>query len=188
MARRRRHYRGITSVNLGGYLPVELDDNVKVMDVLAGAAVGVIGSAALKAVLNKFGGDIYAKVKGTVGPAMPLVSGLATGLVLYYAQRNMNASRAKGHYVGAVAAGAAATVLAYAPKLSEMLPAGLLDFSDVVSVNLGYLGGYNGLLVNDTSDQFNGLLVTDTSDSLNGLAAMSMGEEDDDGLTSLAAM
>jgi len=187
MARRRRRYHGITSVNLGGYMPVELDDNVKVMDVLAGAAVGVIGSAALKAALNKFGGEVYAKIKDTVGPALPLLTGIGTGMVLYYAQRNMNSSRAKGHYVGAVAAGAAATVLAYAPRLSAMLPAGLVDFSDVVSVNLGGMGGYSGLLVNDSSD-FNGLLVSDTSDSLNGLAAMSMGEEDDDGLTSLAAM
>lgn len=203
MARRRR-YHGITSVSLGQF-PIGLNDSVTVMDVLAGAAVGVAGSALLKGLLNKFGGETYAKLKGSVGPAMPLLASVGTAAALYYAQKGSN--RARGHAVGAVAAGAAATLLGYLPKLTEA--AGVtqyFDFSDVVSVNLGGLGNYsgllvadqsdamngynayNGLLVADQSDSLNGLIVADRSDSLNELAAYSMGEESDDGLTSLSAM
>jgi hypothetical protein len=185
-----KQYRGITSISLGA-MPVELNDSVKVMDVLVGAAVGVIGSGALRALLNKFAGETYQSVKGTLGPALPLLTGLGTGLVLYYAQKNMAVGRAKGHLVGAVGAGVAATVMSYLPKIGEMLPKEwALDFSDVVSLNLGGLGryaDYSGLLVSDQSD-FNGLLVADKSDDLNQLAAYAMGDEDDDGLMSLSAM
>jgi hypothetical protein len=114
-------------------------------------------------------------------------------LVLYYAQRNMNESRGKGHLVGAVAAGAASSALAALPEYTKDFKDGdgkpYFDFSDIVSLNLGYLGRYNGLLVNDASDQFNGLLVNDKSDSLNQLAAYSMGEDhDEDGLMALSVM
>lgn len=176
--RRRRSYRGITSLNLGN-LPVGLDDSVQVKDVLMGVAVGLVGAAGVKAVLNKFAPTIYAKVSGIAGPAIPLVTGIAAGAVLYYAQKG--SGRARGHAVGAAMAGLAVTLMAYLPKLN--IPG--LDFNEVVALNLSGMGGYNGLLVNDSSD-FQGLLVSDNSDSLNELAAMSMGD-DHDGLASLAA-
>ena len=181
MARRRRSYRGITSISLGAF-PVGLDDQVKVMDVIMGVAAGLVGAAGAKALLNKFAPDIYGKVKDVLGPAIPLATGGLAAAALYYAQGG--SSRARGHAVGAVMAGLAATLTAYLPKLN--IP--YLDFSDVVSVNLGSMGGYGGLLVADTSDQFNGLLVNDRSDDLNQLAAYSMGDESDDGLHSLASM
>jgi hypothetical protein len=53
MARRKHRLHGITSISLGGLYPVGINDSVKVMDVLAGAAVGVAGSALLKGLLNK---------------------------------------------------------------------------------------------------------------------------------------
>lgn len=179
MARRRRRYHGITSLNLGA-LPVGLDDSVKVGDLLMGIGVGLVGAAAVKAALNKFAPALYAQVRDMAGAAIPAVTGLAAGAVLYYAQRNSSPARAKAHAVGAFAAGTAVTLMAYLPKLSGVVPG--LDFSDVVALNLG---GYNGLLVADNSDQFNGLLVADNSDSLNELAAYSMGD-DNDGLAALA--
>lgn len=170
---RRRHYRGITSLNLGNF-PISFTDSVSVGDVLMGVGVGLVGAAGVKAVLNKFAPALYQKVKDMVGPAIPLLTGISAAAVLYYAQKGN--SRARGHAVGAVTAGLAITLMSYLPKLQ--LPG--LDFSDVVSLNLG---GYNGLLVADNSD-FNGLIVADNSDSLNELAAMSMGD-DNDGLMSL---
>ena len=178
---RRHKYHGITSISLGE-MPVKLDDQVKVQDVLLGVAAGLLASAGVKAVLNKFAPDVYAKIKDTAGPAIPLLTGISAAAVLYYAQKG--SSMAKGHAVGAVAAGLAATLMSYLP--SRKIP--YLDFSDVVSLNLSGVGGYSGLLVNDHSDQFNGLLVNDKSDSLNQLAAYSMGEEDEDGLMALSAM
>ncbi len=180
MARRRRSFRGITSLNLGNF-PVSMSDSVNVGDVLMGVGVGLVGAAGVKAVLNKFAPALYAKVRDMAGPAIPLITGISAGAVLYYAQKG--SSRARGHAVGAAMAGLAITLMSYLPKLN--LPG--LDFSDVVALNLGGLGGYNGLLVADNSDSnaYHGLIVADTSDSLNELAAMSMGD-DDDGLMSLS--
>lgn len=177
---RRRSYRGITSLTLGA-LPISLNDSVRFGDLLMGVGVGLVGAAAVKAALNKFAPALYAQVRDMAGAAIPAVTGLAAGAVLYYAQRNSNSTRAKAHAIGAITAGAAVTLMAYLPKLSGVVPG--LDFSDVVALNLG---GYNGLLVADNSDQFNGLLVADQSDSLNELAAYSMGDSDDDGLAALA--
>jgi hypothetical protein len=169
MARRRRSYRGITSLNLGA-LPVGLDDSVQVKDVIMGVAVGLVGAAGVKAALNKFAPGIMTKIRDMAGPAIPLITGVAAGAALYYVQKG--SSRARGHAVGAAMAGLAVTLMSYLPKLN--IPG--LDFNEVVSLNLSGLGGYNGLLVNDSSD-FNGLLVSDNSDSLNELAAMSMDED-----------
>lgn len=184
MARRHRRYSGITSISLNG-LTDYLSSNVKVMDVGVGVIVGVGVAALVKGALNKFAPDMYAKVRDTLGQAVPFVSSLAAGAVLYYAQRNMNRSRGTAHAVGAIAAGLAVTTLAYLPKLTAAtgLP---LDFSEVVAINLNGLGGYGGLLVDDAvKAQYNGLLVADKSDALNELAAYSMGDSDDDGLSSL---
>lgn len=181
----RKHYRGITSISLGNF-PISLNESVKVMDVVAGAVVGVGVAAAVKGALNKFAPSLYAQVRTTLGPAVPLASSLAAGAVLYYAQAGSNRSRGKGHAVGALAAGLAVTAMAYLPKLAEMtgLP---FDFSEVVAVNLNGLGGYGGLLVDDAAGRaYNGLLVADRSDSLNELAAYSMGDTDDDGMSALS--
>lgn len=179
MARRRRSFRGITSLNLGNF-PVSLDDSVKVSDVLVGVAVGLVGAAGVKAVLNKFVPDVYAKVRDMAGPAIPLVTGIGAAAVLFYAQKG--SGRAKGHAVGAAMAGLAVTLLGYLPKLN--IPG--LDFNEVVSLNLSGMGDYSGLLVADRSDALNGLLVADRSDSLNELAAYSLGDEENDGLMALS--
>lgn len=185
MARRRRRYHGITSISLGN-LPVGLNDHVAVQDVLLGIVAGLGASAVLKGLLNKFLPVQYAQLKNAAGPAVPLLASAGAGAALYMLQKGSD--RAKGHAVGAVAAGLAVTVMGYLPKVASMIPGVPFDFSDVVSVNLGGLGGYGGLLVADSSDQFNGLLVADKSDDLNQLAAYSMGDSDDDGLESLAAI
>jgi len=182
--RRSRRFHGITSLNLSAF-PVSLDDSVTVMDVLIGAAVGLLGAGAVKGGFKKFAPDMYNKVAGVVGPAIPILTGGISAALLYYAQKG--SARARGHAVGAALAGVTLTLQAAFAKMN--IP--MLDFNEVVSLNLSGMGGYNGLLVSDTSDAlngFNGLIVDDKSDSLNELAAYSMGEEDDDGLASLAGM
>lgn len=192
MARhRRRRFHGITSIALNG-LPVGLGDQVKTQDVLLGAAAGMAATTLIKGLLNKFLGSTWASLKGTLGPAVPLVVSFASAAALFYGQKG--SPRAKGHAVGAVTAGVAVTVIGLLPKLQAMLPVAAqpyFDFSEVVGINLNGLGGY-GMLVNDNArsvaSAYNGLLVNDRSDSLNELAAYSMGSfvDDSDGLEALA--
>lgn len=190
MARRRhrRHYRGITSVNLGALPGLDmLDKSANGMDVLIGAAVGFVGGQVVSGLAMKYLPEsVTSMLVGSDGKPsiiskiLPLVVSGAAGAILYYAQKK--SSRGYGHLVGSLAVGAAFTVREF---LKDQTIAGI-TFSEVVGVNLG---GYSGLLVADNTGMngFAGLLVDDntgTKASLNQLGALSMGG-DDDGLYSL---
>ncbi len=188
MSRRRRHkrYGSAVEVSLGG-LPF-MDDSVRVMDVLIGVGAALLGSALVKGIFKKVAPEAYLKVASTVGAAMPIAVGGVISAGLYLGEGKTN--RATGHAVGAALAGVALGGW-------DLLKANLgtvspyLDFSEVVSVNMGGYGGlgnYGGVLINDQSDRMNGyagVLIADKSDGLNELAAMSMGA-DDDGLAALS--
>ena len=181
--RRSKRYGSAVEVSLGN-LPF-MNDSVNVMDLLIGIGVGLLGSAVVKGVFKKVAPAFYAQVAGTIGAAMPAVTGTAAAAALYYAQGK--SSRARGHAVGAAAAGIA---LAGWDLLKANLGAvsPYLDFSEVVSVNMGGYGNYGGVLINDQSDRMNGyagVLIADKSDGLNELAALSMAP-DDDGLAALS--
>lgn len=188
MARRRRHRRYGSAVEVSlGNLPF-MNDSVNVMDLLIGIGAGLLGSAVVKGVFKKVAPAFYAQVAGTLGAAMPALTGTAAAAALYYAQGK--SPRAKGHAVGAAAAGVAlASWDLLKANLGAVSP--YLDFSEVVSVNMGGwngYGNYGGVLINDRSDGlggYGGVLIADKSDGLNELAAMSMAP-DDDGLAALS--
>lgn len=189
MSRRRRHKRYGSAVEVSlGSLPF-MNDSVNVMDVVIGIGAALLGSAVAKGIFKKVAPEMYMKVATTVGAAMPMVTGGIVSAALYYGQGK--SSRAKGHAVGAAAAGLALGGWdLLKAQLGSVSP--YLDFSEVVSVNMGNWGGglgnYNGVLINDNSDRMNGysgVLIADKSDGLNELAAMSMAP-DDDGLAALA--
>lgn len=185
--RRSKRYGSAVEVSLGS-LPF-MNDSVNVMDVLIGVGAALVGSALAKGVFKKVAPAAYMQVATTVGAAMPIVTGGVVAAGLYYGQGK--SSRARGHAVGAAMAGLA---LGGWDLLKAQLGAvsPYLDFSEVVSVNMGGfhgLGNYGGVLINDQSDRVNGysgVLIADKSDGLNELAAMSMAP-DDDGLAALAA-
>ncbi len=185
MSRRRRskRYGSAVEVSLGG-LPF-MDDSVRVMDVLIGVGAALLGSAVVKGIFKKVAPAMYLQVASTVGAAMPIVVGGIVSAGLYYGEGKSN--RATGHAVGAALAGVALGGWdLLKANLGSVSP--YLDFSEVVSVNMGRLGDYNGVLINDQSDRmngYNGVLIADKSDGLNELAAMSMGA-DDDGLAALS--
>ncbi len=206
MARhRRRHRRGrrygsvVTIPGLGA-IPV-LGDSVRVTDVAVGVAAGVFGAALLKGVLKKAlsdkaaapGTDMWSKFNSAVGAFVPAVLGIGSGAAVYYGMKKTQ--KAAGYAAGAALAGVALSVKAWASSQSFSQPgadgsAPLLDFSEVTQLNLGRMGNYRGLLVQDHSDGLNGyggLLVKDNSDGLSGLASLSMGD-DDMGVESLAGM
>lgn len=187
MARRRHHRRlhGISTLNLGA-LPI-LGDSAEVMDIVIGVGLGFVGAAAVKAAAKKFVPTIWAQVESNVGMALPLVTGIASAAVVYFAEKKLlgNTRRATGHAAGALMAG---VVLSGWDILKKQAPA---YFNDAVSLNLGSLGNYGGLLVNDQMSGFGGMLVSDRSDNLAQLAAMSMSGDDgmgDGGLLDLAGM
>lgn len=187
-SRRRRHKRYGSAVEVSlGSLPF-MNDSVNVMDVLIGIGASLLGSAVAKGIFKKVAPEMYMKLATTVGAAMPIVTGSVVAAGLYYAQGK--SSRARGHAVGAAAAGIALGGWdLLKAQLGSVSP--YLDFSEVVSVNMGGYGygNYGGVLINDNSDRMNGysgVLIADKSDGLNELAAMSMAP-DDDGLAALAS-
>lgn len=173
MARKRR-YAGIVALN---GIPL-VEDDVKVMDVVVGAVVGLVGSAAIKAGLNKFAPSVLTAVPAA---AVPVLAGFGSAAALYFAQKDGAKKRATGHAAGAAVSG---IVLAALDMLRQYKPLGL-DFGDApVALNLSNYGGllvndprYNGLLVNDP--RYGGLLVNDNSQSMNDLASMGMDNDDD---------
>lgn len=173
MARRHSRLGGIVSF---GNLPL-VNDSVKGLDVIVGAAVGFVGASLVKVGLQKIlPPETYAKVAQAVGKFLPALTGLSAAAILYYAQKGMNRSRAAGHAIGAAALGVGLTV-AELLKGTEVM--GMKPF-DASPVALD-LSGYGGLLVNDNSGPaMNGLIVDDTSGALNQLGAMSMGEDGGD--------
>lgn len=113
---RRSHRRG-----LRGFLDPVYTGNVSALQVLAGAAVGTIGAGLIKFGLNKI--EIESKSGAKVGllqsggpleviaPVVPLLTASLAGAALYMVQKKSDTGRA--HLVGAVAAGAAISVMDY---------------------------------------------------------------------------
>jgi hypothetical protein len=188
--KRRKHTNGFGSaveVSLGG-LPF-MGDSFRFADIVVGVGMGLVGSALVKGLFKKFiPMDTYAKLQSTVGMGMPLLAGavVATGLSVA-GKKGIGGAGMQGY-----AAGAAVTGLALAGwdlarvHLAKLAP-GILDYNEVVSVNMGGYGNYGGVLINDRSDGLGGygVLIADKSDGLNELAAMSM-SPDDDGLAALS--
>lgn len=176
MARRRRRFAGIVSLN---GLPL-IEDDVKVLDVVVGAVAGLVGSAVIKAGLNKFAPSVLAQVPAA---AVPVLAGFGSAAALYFAQKGTAKKRATGHAAGAAVAG---VTLAALDLLRQYVGPRLgLDFSDApVTLNMN---GWNGLLVNDprmggllvNDPRMGGLLVNDNSQSMNDLASMGMDNEED---------
>lgn len=173
MARRRRSYSGM--VQLGA---ISLEDNVKVVDVLVGGAVGLVGSGLLKMAIAKVAPTAWDKAKTMLGQFLPAVTGVGAGAALYLAQKDSAPGRATGHAVGAAMAGVA---LSIQKVLETQRPFGI-DFGEAVEVNMG-------MLVNNPNPQL-GMLVENPINQpmLNELAALSMGDHDDDGFAALAGM
>lgn len=177
--RRRRSFRGITTIpGLSGF--DILNKDVSGMDVIVGAAAGVIGSALVKGLLKQVSPDVAEKA----GKFMPAATGIAVGAIAYYAQKK--SKQGLGHAIGAAGVGIAMTAKAFAADALSGVP--MLDFNEVTQVNLGR---YGGLLVNDTTGMqgYGGLLVSDTTDNkgMNDLAQVSMGD-DSDGIHELAGL
>lgn len=133
MGRRRR---------MGAYLDPLLGE-VKGQDVLLGAVAGLAGSGLVQYVFNKITFDAkdaagtaipdpkdatkslkvgLLSPMGPLGKAAilaPAITGSLAGVALYMAQKNTALSRAKGHLVGAVAAGVGVSAWDY---LKQMYP------------------------------------------------------------------
>jgi hypothetical protein len=101
--RRRRSYRGITSVSLGR-LPI-VNNTVKGTDVLVGAAVGPLVGALLSGLEKKFapGKEGKGVITENLPKEIPPVAlfGIATAAALYYGQKK--SSMGAGHAIGALA-------------------------------------------------------------------------------------
>lgn len=176
MARRRR-YNGI--VSLGA---LDLPKQVSTVDVLAGLVAGLVGSAGLMAVIQKYAPDVAEKVKSTLGAAFPLAGGISVAAILFAVQNKSNPQRAMGHAVGAAAAGGFVALLNY---LKTAKPFGLTFDAPPVALSLS---DYNGLLVdNSVQRQMSGLIV-DNNASLGQLGALSMGGDDEVGYADIVAL
>jgi len=192
MARRRRHFRGIVSLPLGGMFP-KLRSDVSALDVVGGAAVGFVGTNVLDGVLSNFMGTTWASIKTTLGQFLPAAAGLATGLLAYTAGKytGLGVKRGEGLFWGAVAYGATATLQNFLRGVPIPGAAPGMTFQGIVALPLGgYRGGYNGLLVDNPSPQMNGLLVDNPAPQRSNLAALgqlSMAD-DYDGMDALAGM
>lgn len=204
---RRRSFHGLTSISLDG-IP-GLGESVSTTDVLVGAAVGLVGTKVIQALVKLYapktmfvGTGLFAPVinettklpePSIASKVLPLVAGIGAGAALYFANDKLmkNTRRGWGHAAGAASVGVALTVSEFVRTVNIPLlkdenkqP---IQFGSVVSMDLGY-NGFGGTLVQDNSDRlpYSGMLVADRSDSLNELAAYDMGVSDDgDGLEHL---
>lgn len=180
-----------------------LNKSVNTTDVLAGAAVGVLGSGVVKYLIRAAG--FQDKLPVLVQNWMPFLAAAAAGSAAYAFERKSNKTRAEGHLTGAVAAGAAAQAWG---MLKSSYPE---YFGDVVSLKLnGYNNGYGvlvnsptpqigpgayaGMLFNNPSRGMNGMLFNNPSRAMAGyadrpgmagLAALAMSSDDKDGLESM---
>lgn len=200
MSRRRRHYGGAVSVNLGRY--ADLDRNVTTKDVLVGLAIGIIGAAGGAFALKKARSMVNpiaalaAPASGLDLPktAAPILGGLAAAAAAWFGLKQKDAQKAFGYAVGSVGAGAL-IAFAYSPVAAQ------IGFNGVVGLNLPY----GGMLIDDTSGEslqvmsngMGGLIVDDQPSAMRGyadrsgmgrLAAASLDPDEDMGeLSRLAA-
>lgn len=109
-----------------------INKSVNSTDVLAGAAIGLVGSGVIKWGIKQLG--LQDKLPVIVQNWMPLLGSTAAGSIAYALERKSNKSRAEGHLVGAIAAGASA-------QAWGMLKAQYPEyFGDVVALRFA---GYN---------------------------------------------
>jgi hypothetical protein len=99
---RRRHYRGL--VRFPGLGRLSMPSSVKPVDVILGGALGLAGSIGLQMAAQK-AIDSGVPIPQTLASGSPVVGGLTTGGVLYFAQKKRNPGRAAGHALGAALAG-----------------------------------------------------------------------------------
>lgn len=173
-----------------------LNRSVNSTDVAAGAAIGLLGSGAVKYLIRAAG--FQDKLPVFVQNWMPLLASLAAGSAAYAFERKGNKARAESHLVGAAIAGASA-------QAWGMLKATYPEyFGDVVSVKLngygrpgygvlvnsptpaigpGAFAGYNGMIFNNPGRALAGYSNAPGS-GLAGLAALAM-SDDKDGLEDL---
>lgn len=192
---RRSHRRG-----MGAFLDPVLGE-VKGQDVLLGAVAGLAGSGLVQWAFNKItfdkkdkDGNVIAGEKvgllsadGPLGKAAilaPAITGSLAGVGLYMAQKNTALSRAKGHLVGAVAAGVGVSAWEYlkqmypdqfpaAPVVVE--PKAVSGYSNYVTLpsmrnyvekNLGL-----GLIGQNPAMPFSGVIGNNAIPSYNGVIA-----------------
>lgn len=170
-----------------------MNKSVNSTDVLIGAAIGTVGSGAVKYIIRAAG--LQDKLPVLVQNWMPLIGSSLAGTAAYMLERKGNKSRAEGHLVGAVAAGVAAQAWGL---LKSSYPE---YFGDVVALKFagygrnGYgvlvnsptpaigPGAYAGMLFNNPGRPLSGVQYADRPE-LGRLAALAMGD-DRDGLEEL---
>lgn len=179
MARRSSPYSG--TVSLGRYL----DSPVKPMDVIVGAIVGLGVGAAVKYAVDKVAPDALASVKTALGSGagaiLPIGTGFSAAAILYFAQRNMDESRATGHAIGAAVGGLVLGAFDFL-RTSDMTKAYFSD--NPVALNLN---DYRGLLVDNAARRSLGGLLVDNA-NLGSLGAASMGGDDDMGYADIVQL
>jgi len=202
MSRRRKHrrshsmsryYRRSHRRGMGAFLDPVLGE-VKGQDVLLGAVAGLAGSGLVQWAFNKItfdkkdaaGAATGDKVgllsaDGPLGKAAilaPAITASLAGVGLYMAQKNTAASRAKGHLVGAVAAGVGVSAWEY---LKQMYPdqfpkapqikgysnyVTLPSMSNYVEKNLGL-----GVIGQNPAMPFSGVIGNNAIPAYNGVIA-----------------
>lgn len=190
MRRHRRRYHGIVKIPGLGFL----NKSVNSTDLLIGAGVGLAGTAVAKWALKTFmpaaptpvAGYGAFDVSSALKYATPLLGGAIVGTAAYFLQKKGNPSRATGHLVGALAAGASVTVM---DVLRDQVPQ---YFGDVVRLPMNGMGilvneraprGMQGLIVNEP-----GVRRSMSESNLAQLAAYSMGDSDASGMEELMEM
>ena len=154
MAKRRgkRRYSGLVSLPGLGFLNTLTKGSVSAQDALVGAGAGMAGALVIKALVNKF---LLGRVPAIVLQYFPLVGSLGAGAALYYLQKKKKPARAKGHLIGAAAAGIGITTWDFIKaKVGPMLPMGwsLDDYVSIPGLAYGYGGGnYSGVLIDNPS-------------------------------------
>lgn len=144
-------------------------------DVLVGAAIGVVGQQLVAKAFKKFA-PASLQTNQLVGNVLFYGGGAIAGLVAYFAQRNQNHGRATGHFIGALAA---TSVVAATNVVSTKIP----GLSDLVEIQMNDYG----LAVQDP--RFSALIEEPAQlqayNDMAAMAAMSMNEDEDDGLADL---
>ena len=181
MARRRRHYRGLVRFPGLGRLPIP-GGPVKPVDVAIGGGLGLAGSIGLQYAAGMAIGA-GAPVPAFLASGSPVVGGLATGSLLYLAQRKKNKSRATGHLIGALLAGGAVWLF---PKL-----VGLVAGSPMMTQMSGFgaplfanprMAGY-GFTPRTLPAGMGGPIFNNPRMNLSRIARMQgMGDDNEDGL------
>jgi hypothetical protein len=169
-----------------------LDKSVNSTDVLVGMGIGVVGSGVVKYLIKAAG--MQDSLPVMVQNWMPLLGSALAGTAAYMLERKSNKSRAEGHLVGAITAGAAAQAWGL---LKSSYPE---YFGDVVALKFAGVPNNYGLIVNSPTPAigpgaFRGMIFNNPGRPLAGvqyadrpglgrLAQLSMGD-DRDGLEEL---